>query len=114
MACLRRLQLAVLEFYSASAVNEPVRSLLEAHLGQLGFEGRLKLLHISGRRTVPGLLRDQAQPAGLIEIPLCSVPIAESDFTADNCPRASEVIDGYGNAGRRAAGGLWLACGGRW
>ena len=66
--------------------------LSKPHFAQLGLEGRLELLQIGGRRAVAGLLSDQSQAAGLIQVPFGAIAVAEGYFATDNCSRAGKVI----------------------
>jgi hypothetical protein len=52
----------------------------------------LELLQIGGRRAVAGLLSDQSQAAGLIQVPFGAIAVAEGYFATDNCSRAGKVI----------------------
>src|SRR4051794_20572318 len=96
---------------------------LKSHLAQLAIERGLEFLQVRRCGAVAGRLRNQTEPSGLIEIPISSIAIGKSHFSADDGARTGDLIDfhrdvwpwgffilrrgGRGRTACRSAGSCW-------
>ena len=69
-----------------------VRAPSDSHLRQFSLQRSLKLLHVGGGRTIPGLLWRETKATRLIEMPVRRLTITERYLAAEQRAGFGDVI----------------------